>query len=90
MEHFRSYEDLPKSYTRSLNDHYGEGAASGSSQDGVRKITDYFSSSLLADVDFDAWDEDDSFCAGGFDDDDDDSGSSNAKRLKTGDDNENN
>ena len=54
----------------------------------MKKITDYFSSSLLADVDFDAWDEDDSFCAGI--DDDDGSGSSNAKRLKTGDDNENN
>ena len=37
-------------------------------------------SSLLADVDFDAWDEDDSFC--NAIDDDNDAGS-DAKRLKT-------
>ena len=55
----------------------------------MKKITDYFSSSLLADVDFDAWDEDDNFCAG-IDDDNDESVSFDAKRLKTDDDNEKN
>ena len=46
-------------------------------QQPISKQTDF--SSLLADVDFDTWDEDDSFCNAT---DDDDAGSE-AKRLKT-------
>ena len=56
--------------------------ASSSSQE-VNKITDYFSSSLLADVDFDAWDDDDSFCNDAAESDADPGGGSEAKRLKT-------
>ena len=40
-------------------------------------------SSLLADVDFDAWDDDDSFCNDAAESDADPGGGSEAKRLKT-------